>query len=765
MFPVELPTELIVFILSYLPLETISVLKRIDHEWHEFIALNASTVYRNAAWREGWIAFAGTTLQELDYPEEQQRRKSYYSRRAMHGVGGWKDFCHRRRMIERSWAGRAPSEILTSPRTMNAPLSPNRTPYLRAHRIKVDEKVGLVMTTSGVGGLVVRDLESDEVLWELPMWYVRSYAHLEYGEGFVIFDRDDGNKEVWRRTEDNVEPSTLVTSFPDARQIKMGERTSTLCARAQFTPYALFQMPGHTRAYRFVYPTLLVANLESAFLWDIRTGEMVQTLDGIQDVLPFGEGQESDAPAPPASTPDHHGMPEGESAGTSHASHHSDPGFEPAAAGNDTQHPPDQFDWIPDADLEDEEEGDLDFLPEFLGVVHYVELSERHVVIVGRYLLRVFSRGTGKPVLDLPSTMLRYGAVKWEVRSQKWAEEGGFKGKGKGKGVADDYTHAMREGREVVRMPLELTYEGYQRGRKLLVDQYVAAHISSDGKHLVALLSGSRIIVFHYFEALCNTISDLASTPRADIISRLAANSRQLPSVSVSSKPTPTTPNASLLSPEQVQRNLSPEELYEAGRHLTREKDRIIYNHTLDIQLGPPLSSLSIYLAYENGRIGVVTSNAVYIVTPDLPPPPHGSRVEHGRAQANIPRLRVARLPYFALPAALAAVSCLMMSDTGLYLNWNPSISPPPALPPAGHEKDVDAEQQAHALRMQPWLEWEREYELGLELYEHNTEDQYQVLPNGDMLVHNEMVFERSEMSTVYAVDFSVGDILPRSPI
>ena len=75
---------------------------------------------------------------------------------------------HRRRTIERSWAGRAPSEILSSPRTMKMPLQQNRTPFHRVHRIKVDEKVGLVMTTSSVGGLVVRDLESDEVLWELP---------------------------------------------------------------------------------------------------------------------------------------------------------------------------------------------------------------------------------------------------------------------------------------------------------------------------------------------------------------------------------------------------------------------------------------------------------------------------------------------------------------------------------------------------------------------------------------------------------------------
>ena len=303
--------------------------------------------------------------------------------------------------------------------------------------------------------------------------YVRPYAHLEYGEGFVIFDRDDGNKEVWRRTEDNTEPSSLVTSFPDARQIQMGESLRPSCARAQFSPYALFQMPEHTRAYRFVYPTLLVASLERAFLWNIHTGEMVQVLDAIQNVLPFGAGQESGhghgQPTPLASSQSGH-APVGSPTGTGHSP--SDAGLQPPTDGNEAPRPANQLDWLFEADLEVEDEDDLDFLPEFLGIIHYVELSERHVIIVGRYLLRVFSRDTGKPILDVPSTMFRYGAVKWEVRSQKWAEQETIKGKGKG--VADDYRQAMKERREVVRMPLELTYEGYRRARNLLVDQFVA---------------------------------------------------------------------------------------------------------------------------------------------------------------------------------------------------------------------------------------------------------------------------------------------------
>lgn len=36
------------------------------------------------------------------------------------------------------------------------------------HRIKVDEDVGIVITTHKDGGINVRDLYTDEVLWALP---------------------------------------------------------------------------------------------------------------------------------------------------------------------------------------------------------------------------------------------------------------------------------------------------------------------------------------------------------------------------------------------------------------------------------------------------------------------------------------------------------------------------------------------------------------------------------------------------------------------
>ncbi|KAF8966653.1 hypothetical protein BDZ97DRAFT_1917462 [Flammula alnicola] len=147
-------------------------------------------------------------------------------------------------------------------------------------------------------------------------WYVRGYSHLEYGEGFIIFDRDDGNKEVWRRMADiPVPPHTTsdgaaadaepqIDPNPNSTQL-FPRRTPTpsllllfcfypprrtLNSKARFTPHAVLHMPEATSAFRFVYPHLLVVSLERAFVWDVRTGKVVETVEGIQVIQPGGRG-------------------------------------------------------------------------------------------------------------------------------------------------------------------------------------------------------------------------------------------------------------------------------------------------------------------------------------------------------------------------------------------------------------------------------------------------------------------------------------------
>ena len=41
-------------------------------------------------------------------------------------------------------------------------------------------------------------------------------------------------------------------------------------------------MPESTNAFRFVYPTLIVTTHNRAFLWDVPSGKLIQTLHGCQ---------------------------------------------------------------------------------------------------------------------------------------------------------------------------------------------------------------------------------------------------------------------------------------------------------------------------------------------------------------------------------------------------------------------------------------------------------------------------------------------------
>ncbi|TFY75094.1 hypothetical protein EWM64_g8917, partial [Hericium alpestre] len=151
------------------------------------------------------------------------------------------------------------------------------------HRIKVDEKEEICITTHSNGGLIVSQLLPDRVLWSLPKEYVREYAHCEYSNGYIIFDRRGNTKEVWRLAEHiDSEDAQATASPPDQWQWLFSdcmERKYGPPSHGHFRPWALLAMPEWTRAYRFVYPTLLSAGERTAFLHDVRTGALVQQFD------------------------------------------------------------------------------------------------------------------------------------------------------------------------------------------------------------------------------------------------------------------------------------------------------------------------------------------------------------------------------------------------------------------------------------------------------------------------------------------------------
>lgn len=152
----------------------------------------------------------------------------------------------------------------------------------------------------------------------------------------MVFDRMDGSKEVWRlASEYNTSPPP-TTSLPDSRQLDAYAQSSSLYppSRAHLRPWLLLHMPTHTRAYRFVYPSLLVSGTDQAFIFDIPTGERVQVIDDLQDTNAHGDA------------------------------------------------------------LDD---------------INYVELDARHVFVCCESVLKVFSRETGRCVLEIASDQVYYG--------------------------------------------------------------------------------------------------------------------------------------------------------------------------------------------------------------------------------------------------------------------------------------------------------------------------------------------------------------------
>lgn len=66
---------------------------------------------------------------------------------------------------------------------------------------------------------------------------------------------------------------------------QMAERYRGCSDRGQFRPWALLQTSEWGRAFRFVYPILLVSSFEKAYLYDVETGNLVQTIKDTQAVV------------------------------------------------------------------------------------------------------------------------------------------------------------------------------------------------------------------------------------------------------------------------------------------------------------------------------------------------------------------------------------------------------------------------------------------------------------------------------------------------
>ncbi|KZT69695.1 hypothetical protein DAEQUDRAFT_669130 [Daedalea quercina L-15889] len=278
MFPLEdLPIELLLNIIAYLPLQSLQRFRRVSKFVNHVITDNEALVYRQAATLHGYVECINGTHP----PREEFNNPAY----PFTNTASWKEYFDLTGQLclelDRNWVGQGSA----TPRTYC-------TKNADVHRIKVDEEHGLLFTSHETGGIIVTDLLSGDILWTLPQNYVRTHAHLEYDNGFLIFDRFDSDKEVWRLDTDFEPAQAPPHARPDSPQ-----RIASLFAEARYPttrghlkPWCLITTSQPTFAYRFAYPTLVVMSMDTAYLWDIPSATLVQTIRDVEEPFTHDDG-------------------------------------------------------------------------------------------------------------------------------------------------------------------------------------------------------------------------------------------------------------------------------------------------------------------------------------------------------------------------------------------------------------------------------------------------------------------------------------------
>lgn len=123
-------------------------------------------------------------------------------------------------------------------------------------------------------------------------------AYCEYDEGYLVFNRSDGYKEVWRRRRDVLGiPEDAWPSEPhnkpdenmleawliaETQYLKVNRTRDPDHLRGQFAPWARLLVPGGDDdglTFKLTRGTLLVFSANRAFLYDIEKAELEQTIE------------------------------------------------------------------------------------------------------------------------------------------------------------------------------------------------------------------------------------------------------------------------------------------------------------------------------------------------------------------------------------------------------------------------------------------------------------------------------------------------------
>lgn len=214
-------------------MSVLASLLAVSKAWHQFIDVtHQHAIYSS----ESKTSQPSGTSRDLNSLDQSLSISKYYQ-----GTSSWKELCKRQTLLARNWAAKSPVCHDTVLQVGNDPI----------WRFRVDLKRRLFISTSHAGGLNVTDMDSGHIIWRLPSTLdrdenaVRPYAHLEYEDGMVVFDREGNAVEVWKTDLEGL-------------------------ARGEFRRIAVLNHEYQTRGFQLSYKTLcVVSNEGKGFVYDM----------------------------------------------------------------------------------------------------------------------------------------------------------------------------------------------------------------------------------------------------------------------------------------------------------------------------------------------------------------------------------------------------------------------------------------------------------------------------------------------------------------
>ncbi|CAG7920528.1 unnamed protein product [Penicillium olsonii] len=262
-----LPPEIILQILHFTPVSALASLTAASKAWHEFIDFTHQEVIYTA---ESKTAQPPGGSRDFSFLSGSHSFANYFK-----GTESWKDLCKRQTLLARNWADPRPISQESVLQIGNDPV----------WRFRADFKRRFFVSSSHAGGLNVSDMDTGEILWQLPSMLdsdkdaVRPYAHLEYQDGMVVFDSVGDSIEVWQ------------TDQPGTK-------------RGEFQRIGILHHDCQTRGFQLSYWTLcVVSNEGQGFVYDMTQrppqlktrlkieSEGIGHLDQSEDVVIYSMGK------------------------------------------------------------------------------------------------------------------------------------------------------------------------------------------------------------------------------------------------------------------------------------------------------------------------------------------------------------------------------------------------------------------------------------------------------------------------------------------